>query len=66
MNLMKRKKKPTIWEGISDICKEERPDCKRIRRIFYGHWLTGTVTRPTFATESVGVLTNGKVAGVTS
>ena len=36
-----------------------------MRRIFHGNSLTGAVTRPTFATECVGVLTNGKVAGVT-
>ena len=35
--LKEKEKKPTIWEGISDICKEERPDCKRTRRIFHGH-----------------------------
>ena len=65
-NELEDKEKPLIWEGISDIGKEERPDYKRIRRIFPGHSLTGTVTRPTFAAECVGVLTNGKVAGVTN
>ena len=37
-----------------------------MRRIFHGLSLTGTDTRPTFATECAVVVTNGNVAGVTS
>ena len=60
------KQKLTIWGSRYDNYEKESPDYKEMRKIFHGHSLTGTVTRPTSATECTGVPTNGNVAGVTS
>ena len=62
--IKEEKQKLTIWEGRYGNYKEKSPDYKEMRKIFHGHSLRGTVTRPTFATECAGVLTNGNVAGV--